>query len=554
MATAEMDYHQANDTSNKDILHKLADESGEIEIAAVIKCYDIGSTGTESEIRKEMGRQKLENLKSCATYLGVQFDGTKKAKFPIITGIMVKLNSLLRDLCGICGEYYNVDLNEKPLFSCIICRQGCHRKCFDPIHTLFNALDANQRKAMQFTCTNCYSEHSIDKDEITVNAKKSPIKAKLPNSDEHLHSEGQEDDPDADKHITNTADDDQRESDDKANTSIPSAPITHSRVINGDSNGDSETTAPTPAATTAVTTAETTTEDASKIEVCPNYKWARCPLYGTCPYRHPSRCRSWLDTGACPYGWKCKFNHPPLCNQSIQSRQCLNVSCKYFHLTKTIRPKKEEQPNNSPNASYYQNISRQVPSAQVPPLMQAPHMQPPRMQPPRMQPPHMPNPLQPHAEYQHQQSNYPPLQPPSDELPEYYQENRGQIPPASQNQPPQRQRPTNSQYQRPSTPQNQAPQSSQHQYLQPTAPQTQPPQYPPQQDQNNQYKQPSTSQENHFLEHIKETNATMKGLQNLISSLLNAQAKSPQMQPIQIQQVEPSQPGQQTFQIVGLGK
>ena len=85
------------------------------------------------------------------------------------------------------------------------------------------------------------------------------------------------------KHITNTADDDQRESDDKANTSIPSAPITHSRVINGDSNGDSETTAPTPAATTAVTTAvttaETTTEDASKIEVCPNYKWARCPLW-----------------------------------------------------------------------------------------------------------------------------------------------------------------------------------------------------------------------------------------------------------------------------------
>ena len=113
------DYHQANDEANKTIIQELAERSGDTEVSAIISCYNIGSTGTD--IRKEMNKHKVAPLKKCATYLRIPTDADNPKKKPqVITDIMSKINCLLKDLCGVCGDYFNIDLNDQPLFTCII--------------------------------------------------------------------------------------------------------------------------------------------------------------------------------------------------------------------------------------------------------------------------------------------------------------------------------------------------------------------------------------------------------------------------------------------------
>ena len=413
------DYHEANDEANKAILQELAEKSGDPEISAIISCYSIGATGTD--IRKEINKHKVTQLKKCATYLRIPTDGENQKKKPqVITDIMTKINCLLKDLCGVCGDYFNIELQDQPLFSCILCQQGCHKECFEPISTLFRTLDANHRKAMQFVCSSCYSDHSPDSDtEIVINAKKSPIKAKTTNSDE-LEEEVEEE-----QHQITTG----TPNDSNQSHAEPEVLIDHSHSPASDSSRQ------------------------INKPICPQYKYGRCLNYDTCKaqYDHPRRCRNWMMFGKCRFSTSCKYHHPKLCFSSLAERKCTNLECKYFHLRYTQR---------------YENISGEVV-----------------------------------AEYQPQPAGFPPLPPPSHQQPQQVTRTRQQPPP---------------------NPHHQEHVPSQRQVRH----------------------QPPAAQDNHFLyDHIKETNATMKTLQNLISALLsNQNNQPPQSQQLPVQNVNQSAP------------
>ena len=299
------DYHQANDDQNKAILQKVKDDSQDPEITAIIGCYTIGAKGTD--IRKLLNKHKIDPLKKSAVYLGIYPKGdTQKGKPAIITDIIRRLNSLLMDLCGVCGDYFHTELNETPLFKCLICHQGCHTKCFQPIDTMFRQLDATHRRAIQFICTSCHSDHNEDEEdtEITVNApkvKKSPSKAepaaKVPDSvaAEEQRSDNNDHSKDPDHFEIHT----------------------HPPPLDDSSN--------------------------IKVQVCPRYRWGRCPEFETCEFRHPPRCWSWLETGRCSYKAKCRYHHPPLCDDSLNNRQCFNAECRYFHLKRTLRHRMEDE-------------------------------------------------------------------------------------------------------------------------------------------------------------------------------------------------------------------
>ena len=330
------DYNATNDEANKSILQKLAEDCEEEDTAAVIRCYSIGATG--ADIRKEMNKHKVGPLKKSAIYLGLYPKGdTKNLKTDIITDVITRLNSLLMDLCGACGVYFNNTLAEKPLFSCMLCHQGCHNDCFEPIYTMFNALDANQKKAIQFICTSCYSDHNEGDEEITVNApkvKKSPSKESQPPPSQENH-----------EHEENSS----------LVTPDPGTPITNEVIIVGGSDGDSHQIQ-----------IENTDDDPTKISVCPAYKWGRCPEYDTCQYRHPPRCWNWLTNGKCSFRKKCRYHHPPLCRNSLWEKKCFTPECKFFHTSKTMRYRMEdEQLKNSLHPANY--------DSQFPQLLQPQH-------------------------------------------------------------------------------------------------------------------------------------------------------------------------------------
>lgn len=123
----------------------------------------------------------------------------------------------------------------------------------------------------------------------------------------------------------------------------------------------------------------TSRESENTVSICPVYKWGRCPDYANCQYRHPPRCWNWLTHGKCAFRNKCRFHHPPLCYNSVWEKQCFNPDCKFFHLTRTLRNKQEdEQLMNSLSRSNYQNQSQPVAAnyqAEYPQLPQAPQQQ-----------------------------------------------------------------------------------------------------------------------------------------------------------------------------------
>ena len=344
------DYHTLNDEHNKAIITELSENCGDADVSAVIKCYIIGSSN--KDIRKQLKSHFVNPLKQAATYLGLNTEGEAKfLKEDLITYIIRRIETLLKDLCGVCGEYYNNTLQDEPPFTCLICTQGCHQPCYQEMKAVFDGVPDTMRSAFRFICTKCYGDFSDDHS-AAKKPKQSPVKPK----DEEVVI--REETPDA------TVDND---------TTNPTIPIV------GEVRSEEGTT---------------------QIVICPAYKWGRCPDYENCEFRHPPRCWNWLNTGKCSYKKKCKYHHPPLCRNSLREYQCFNSECKYFHIAKTQRYKiEDEQLKNSLQPSNYH--------AQTPQSAQGYHHQPPHpiSNQPRPPPQQQPN-YHSHSANMHQQHHH----------------------------------------------------------------------------------------------------------------------------------------------------
>ena len=317
------DYHESCDDQNKVILQTLIDKTEDEDVKKVISCFTIDTTG--AEIIKKMTALTMLPLKKAAHYLEIPERVLKsKLKAAIISDIVDRLNALLMEFCAICEEYYHEDLSEKPLVKCILCNQGCHNPCQEPIILRLSEFDTKQQLCRPFMCSSCISDHTEDDPDTNMaharKNKKSPKKQiEKPTNNENNH---------------------------------PTAPNSPRQTNSGnDSNGDLEN----PSGRKTTQTPEPPQQNAS-VPVCPDYKWGRCPKYEECQFRHPPRCWSWLEKGQCSYNRNCRFHHPPLCYTSLWERQCYNQDCKYFHLQKTKRFKmEEEQLKTSLNAGNYQS-------------------------------------------------------------------------------------------------------------------------------------------------------------------------------------------------------
>lgn len=322
---AALDYHAANDQENKSIIQQLAEGCDDDDGKAVIKCYTIGSSN--KDVRKQLKSHNVTPLTKAATYLGLN---TNLRKEELITSIIRRIETLLKDLCGACGEFYNNSLQDQPFFSCLICNQGCHEPCYRDMKEVFVTMAENLRHSFPFICTKCYGDFSDDHAKA-AETRKSPVKTKPRDED------------------------------------IVSSAETHEGVV--EEKGDDHDVLVTP------------TNPPTNVEICPRYKWGRCPEYDTCEFRHPPRCWNWLEKGKCSYKAKCKYHHPPLCHDSLNNKQCFNGECKYFHLKRTLRYRiDDEHLRDSLHSSNYHNQNqqpRQMHQNQLPPHASTlPHQQP----------------------------------------------------------------------------------------------------------------------------------------------------------------------------------
>lgn len=373
MASTEdlRDYHTINDDSNKAIIQTLADSSGDVEASTVILCYTVGSSS--KDIRKQLKSQLMPPLKKAATYLQLNTEGVLKED--LITSILRRIETLLMDLCGICGEYYSNSLHDAQSFNCLICNQGCHQPCYKEMQSVFDGMPETMKHAFQFICTKCYGDFSDDHS-AAQKSKQSPVK-------EVNVTKQNEGDTEAGAGLVDTTEG-TTDGTPEGNSSNITA-LNHHNADTDDQHNE-------------------TSEDIPAVAICPAYKWGRCYNYESCEYRHPPRCWNWLSHGKCSYKKKCRYHHPPLCRNSLRERKCFNEGCKFFHVSKTLRRNAEDE---------------QLKSSLHAPNYQAQHNQPQHHQsqvtvPPQPPPSHPPRPLlnyqtrppyQPAAQVQHQPIN-----------------------------------------------------------------------------------------------------------------------------------------------------
>ena len=307
--STDEDYHQINDVANKAILQELIENSGDEVTAEILKCYKIGAS--DADIKKDFSRWKVAPLRNTATYLLVETEG--KLKADIINDVISKIEALLMELCTVCSKYYHNTLGDVPVYTCTVCQQGCHQPCYEEVFNALQTLDPKYQNSMHFICSSCQRVYQPQPNtEAAANTNPSKVK-KSPTKTPNENNEN---------------------------------PI--------DKSFEADREPP-----------EKDVQPPENTEICPEYKWKKCPNYDQCKFKHPPRCKDLLRDGKCRFKKKCKFHHPPICRYSLKERKCLNQECKFFHLAKTLRHNIDEQrnvTNENPSRSQIQQPSHDQPN------------------------------------------------------------------------------------------------------------------------------------------------------------------------------------------------
>ena len=262
-----------------------------------------------------MDKFLLSPLKRAAEYLKITVNGdVKMLKNDIITEIILRIESLLMDLCSICGEYYNITLKDEPAFKCVTCQQGCHQPCLEQMVTILKDVSEEIKNSFHFFCAKCLSSYS----HVKPPAAKINSPAKQATHIVILPKPADEDDID---------------------------------VIDDDESKDTD---------------DDVTEPQVSQQVCRKYRRRECPHGASgktlvdgkpCNFLHPRRCRRYAHNGTHPkYGCtksNCELLHPVLCRYSVRNRVCLNLDCPFTHLKFTRR--------YDPDSSYHNQQSSYQP-------------------------------------------------------------------------------------------------------------------------------------------------------------------------------------------------
>ena len=85
---------------------------------------------------------------------------------------------------------------------------------------------------------------------------------------------------------------------------------------------------------------------------------------GTCPFIHRKVCRAYQLYGSdkrkgCTKKENCDYWHPPLCYNSVNTRECLNEKCRFWHLKGTVRSRETENNASQPEAPHNPQTTNQ---------------------------------------------------------------------------------------------------------------------------------------------------------------------------------------------------
>ena len=256
-------------------------------------------------------RQTLAWLKNCAVESSQVKSLNRKAD--ILDAILVALERLLPDQCGVCSNVYTVERESSPAVQCSGCQQGFHQECLETV--LGNSTMPVFPGSLYWLCEPCSPNYSL----MTA-----------------MGSDGKTQKPRSKRVVTESA---------------PSNPAT-----DGETTGPETSEPPRQSADLNSENSETPAPPNAAPHVdCPLLVRGDCPYGrsgkkdGVCQYLHRNRCSTYMNWGdRAEKGCKkvpCDKLHPLVCPRSLDLL-CLEKVCDV-----RLHTKKCKRGNRPPSAN-----------------------------------------------------------------------------------------------------------------------------------------------------------------------------------------------------------
>ena len=339
-----------------DILAQLITDAPDPAVQTVLRSYD--PKMTTKELKKSLNKSRAEPLTATLAFLGVQRT-PNDVKDTTIDKIIVRIQALFPDKCNMCNEDYVVRLSDTPLLKCAACTQGIHQRCLAQklgvaeveLETMTTE-DVKRRinplglESVIYLCGYCFNDNyseevpPIPATPSTNAATGADSQAETDVDEDQVRRSQPRPPPPPQHHTGENSDGSDADDEDDLTTQQNSATNRASQQNTGQNANNSSSRE----------------RSTSNKPVCQFYKRGEC-RYGIsgrgCPRYHPPLCRSLMTFGnkrprGCTKGQHCEKFHPKMCTSSLATRECLNDSCKAYHVKGTRRS--NSKPTRPPNS------------------------------------------------------------------------------------------------------------------------------------------------------------------------------------------------------------
>ena len=319
--------NEANNNILADLIVKADADENSKEVRDCLRAYKLGNH--TKTLEAAFNKFKRAPLIKTLGFLNIKHDKMEKyKKQEIITELICRIENLLLDKCGMCGNQFATALNEKLLLQCKLCGQNAHLECLkellgesyhsdlthEDVSRLINPLGLD---GLHYLCDSC--SNSTIPSESGLNAGSKSQNAE----DSSVIADG-----------TNQQTD--RTSDNAA--------VLKNAVVHEENNKPWR----------------------DRSDLCALFLQSKCPHGITgkqCENFHPRVCNQYRKNGnhpkyGCRKGNACNYYHPDICPNSMKSHTCLNHKCVYrWHLPHTIRVQNTRS-RHSHNMQYPNNFKK----------------------------------------------------------------------------------------------------------------------------------------------------------------------------------------------------
>ena len=293
------EYHTTCDDLNTEIVKKLVALAPTEKVKDTLLLYDVTKNGRQ--IKRDLTSSDINDLAETGEFFHIPNARSIKTKSTLAGKILQAIENHMMQKCAECTEYYSIEYDSTPALSCRKCGQGAHQTCYDdhPIRAGITLL---------YTCSLCSINQNQDIPSTQQNTQ--PIQRDVAPSQ---------------------------------------SPVNEPEEIDEDE------------------------EDSTKKYVITNntcnfFLKTRCKtgISGRdCKYDHLPVCNKLMRNGikgphGCQKGKDCQYFHPHMCRDSLKTRTCNRVNCKYYHVRGTVRSddfyegQNEEHPQRQNQSQNYQ--------------------------------------------------------------------------------------------------------------------------------------------------------------------------------------------------------